>query len=159
MLRPLLLCMLLATALPLGLAGCAQHPLTPTLTRVEPDSGYRLGARQRPGSSPELFVVLSFSGGGTRAAALDYGVLEVLRDTRIEVNGRSRRLLDEVDVISGVSGGSLPAAYFGVHGDGLFTDFESRMLKANVQIGLSAPLASPANWARQIGRASCRERV
>lgn len=144
---PLLVPMLLAATL-LGLTGCAHHPVTPTLTQVDPSSGYRLGARQRPGSSPDLFVVLSFSGGGTRAAAMDYGVLEALRDTPIRLHGETRRLLDEVDVISGVSGGSLPAAYFGVHGDGIFTDFEARMLKANVQVGLSAPLASPSNWAR-----------
>jgi len=50
-------------------------------------------------------VILAISGGGTRAAALGYGVLEELRRTEVTVNGAKRRLLDEVDVISAVSGG------------------------------------------------------
>ena len=43
------------------------------------------------------------------------------------------RLLDEVDTISGVSGGSFPAAYFGLYGDRIFEDFEERFLYRNVQ--------------------------
>ncbi|MGP4848242.1 hypothetical protein ACTXGQ_29375, partial [Marinobacter sp. 1Y8] len=62
-----------------------------------------------PKNSDEVFVVLAFSGGGTRAAALSYGVLEKLRDTPVTINGVERRLLDEVDVISSVSGGSYTA--------------------------------------------------
>ncbi|UCG12866.1 MAG: patatin-like phospholipase family protein, partial [Deltaproteobacteria bacterium] len=60
---------------------------------------------KRPGNSDELLVYLTFSGGGTRAAALSYGVLEELRDTEITISSRKRRLLDEVDAISSVSGG------------------------------------------------------
>ncbi len=48
--------------------------------------------------------MLAFSGGGTRAAALSYGVLEELRRTDVVVKGKHRRLLDEVDLITGVSG-------------------------------------------------------
>jgi NTE family protein len=132
----------------LGSAGCAQRPVTPGLVKADTSTGYRLGTRQRPQSSPELFVVVSFSGGGTRAAALGYGVLEALRDTPIMVSGHTRRLLDEVDVLSGVSGGSVTAAYYGVHGDAIFSEFEPRMLKTNVQLALSAPLVAPANWGR-----------
>lgn len=122
-----------------------------------PQAGaYRLGDYQRPGSSPDYFVALSFSGGGTRAAALAYGVLEALRDTPVLIDGAPRRLLDEVDVISGVSGGSLPAAYYGAFGDGVFDAFETDMLKANVQGGLSRLLASPGNWLRLADRETNR---
>lgn len=55
-----------------------------------------------------LTVILAFSGGGIRASALSYGILEELRDTTVELNGQSVRLLDEVDFISAVCGGSLP---------------------------------------------------
>ncbi len=78
-------------------------------------------------------MFLTFSGGGTRAASFAYGVLEKLRDTEIVWEGQSRRLLDEVDVISSVSGGSLPAAYYGVFGERLFDDFPEKGLYRNIQ--------------------------
>jgi NTE family protein len=53
---------------------------------------------------------LTFSGGGTRAAALAYGVLKELKETTIVSGGQRIRLLDEVDSISSVSGGSFTAA-------------------------------------------------
>jgi len=37
-----------------------------------------------------LLLVLSFSGGGTRAAAFYFGVLEELRDVTIQVDGQQR---------------------------------------------------------------------
>ena len=65
---------------------------------------------------------MTFSGGGTRSAALSYGVLEHLRDTPITIHNKKRRLLDEVDLISSVSGGSFTSAYFGLFGDRVFKD-------------------------------------
>ncbi|WP_435950919.1 patatin-like phospholipase family protein [Psychrobacter sp. DM8] len=73
-------------------------------------------------------MVLAFSGGGTRAAAFSYGVLEKLRDTPVMINGVERRLLDEVDVISSVSGGSYTAAYYGLFSDEIFEQFASEFL-------------------------------
>ena len=43
--------------------------------------------------SDELLLILTFSGGGTRAAALSYGILKTLADTRIVVEGKQPRLL------------------------------------------------------------------
>lgn len=54
------------------------------------------------------------SGGGTRAAALDYGTMEALRDVKLRMGSRSRRPLNEVDVINAVSGRSIAAAYYAV---------------------------------------------
>lgn len=84
------------------------------------------------GNSDELFVVLTFSGGGTRAAALAYGVLLELRETRFTWKGRPTTLLDEVDVISSVSGGSFTAAYYGLHRERTFATFERDMLHRNI---------------------------
>ena len=72
-----------------------------------------------------LLLLLTFSGGGTRAAAFSYGVLETLRDTKVTIHGHEGRLLDKVDWISGVSGGSFTAAYYGLFRDRIFQDFES----------------------------------
>jgi len=91
-------------------------------------------------------VVLALSGGGTRAAALSYGVMEKLKATPIQ-NG-SRTLLDEVDVISSVSGGSFTAAYYGLFGDRLFSDFKEKFLYRDIQGELTWKLFNPANWFR-----------
>jgi NTE family protein len=96
-------------------------------------------------SSDELVLYLTFSGGGTRAAAFSYGVLEELKKTEITINGRKRRLLDEVETISGVSGGSFTAGYYGLFGDRIFEDFESRFLKKNIQGALLLRTLSPVN--------------
>ena len=96
--------------------------------------------------SSELLLLLTFSGGGTRAAAFSYGVLEVLADTNVVINGRLRRLVDEVDGISSVFGGSFTAAYFGLFGDRIFEDFETKFLKHSVQGDLAKRLFSPWNW-------------
>lgn len=98
--------------------------------------------------SDELFVFLAFSGGGTRAASFAYGVLQELAATEIEVEGRRRKLLDEVDVISSVSGGSFPAAYHALYGDRIFTEFEPRFLRKDVEGALIARLFWPPNWFR-----------
>jgi len=125
--------------------GCAHYPVNPPLVRWEPDRQVRRSPNQR---RDDLFVVLAFSGGGTRAAAFSYGVLEELRDTWVTIGGQSRRLLDEVDLVSGVSGGSFTAAYYGLHGDGIFEDFEARFLERNVQRALLRALLNPVNWVR-----------
>ncbi|NIO42613.1 MAG: patatin-like phospholipase family protein, partial [Burkholderiales bacterium] len=131
--------------------GCTAHfPVNPPLQRYEPNHGYRLQNLGVPGNSGELLVVLTFSGGGTRSAALAYGVLEQLAATTITTGGRQRRLLDEVDVISAVSGGSFTAAYYGLYGDRIFQDFEERFLTRNIDKGLTGQLFSPANWARLV---------
>lgn len=99
--------------------------------------------------SEELTVILTFSGGGTRAAALSYGVLDELRRTPVVINHQQRRLLDEVDLISSVSGGSFTSAYYGLFGDRIFQDFERKFLKRRVQSDLiKLSLLSPKAWIR-----------
>lgn len=93
-------------------------------------------------------VMLVFSGGGTRAAAMSYGVMQELRDTPVGVDGGS--LLDEVDYISAVSGGSFTAAYYGIHGDKIFTDYEEDFLRTDTQSSLIWRLFSPSHWFKSI---------
>ena len=89
------------------------------------------------------------SGGGTRAAALGYGVLEELRRTEVKVHGARRRLLDEVDVISAVSGGTFPAAYYALHGERAFEDFEDKVLLRRFETELAERIIlNPVNWFR-----------
>ena len=122
-------------------------------------AGYRFDTLD-PGerNSDSLFVCLMFSGGGTRAAALSYGVMEALRDKVIQVDGREKRLLDEVDCISSVSGGSFTAAYYGLYRERLFEDFRVRFLERDVQGALAgASFSIPSTgsgWLLPISAAS-----
>ena len=134
-------------ALTLLLHACASRPINPSINQVEPTTGYRLQTRQKYFKDSENLVVLAFSGGGTRAAAFSYGVLEVLRRTEVVgPKGTKIRLLDEVDVITGVSGGSFTALAYGLYGEKLFDDYERRFLKRDVQGELVARLLNPAYW-------------
>jgi len=99
--------------------------------------------------SDELTLMMTFSGGGTRSAALSYGVLQHLRDTSVKIEGKERRLLDEIDLISSVSGGSFTSAYFGLFGEKIFQNFEKDFLKRRIQTELlRLSLLSPRAWIR-----------
>jgi len=138
---------LLVAALIVLLGGCATRPINPPITQTEPTAGYRFETRQGNIKDKENIVVLAFSGGGTRAAAFSYGVLEFLRKTEVVgPTGNKRRLLDSVNIISGVSGGSFTALAYGLYGDKLFVDYEQRFLKRDVQGEIVARFLSPTNW-------------
>lgn len=141
-------------------SACAHYPINPKLESI--DTVLQIKDRGLVGSrhaSKELFFVLAFSGGGTRAAALSYGVLEALNRVEMPYAGedvktsntsnRNHTLLDEVDFISSVSGGSFTAAYYGLYGDRIFKDYKKRFLTRPVQRGLMMRvLFSPVNWVR-----------
>jgi len=133
------------------LAACASFPPNPPLAQYSPQAGYRFERLEHGGNSDQLFVIVSFSGGGTRAAALAYGVLEALRDTKIHWQGRQVSLLDEVDVISSISGGSFPAAYFALRGREIFNEFPDRFLYRPVQSDLIHLALSPTSWLKLAG--------
>ena len=139
-----------AFVLALGiLQACAHYPTNTPLESYHPEGGYRFdGLRPGPGNTDTIFLCLAFSGGGTRAAALAYGVLQELRDTTITAHGTSRGLLQEVDCISSVSGGSFTAAYFALFRDRIFQEFEPRFLRRDIQGQLLGQVLNPANWFR-----------
>ena len=130
------------------LGGCAAtRPINPPISKVDGNSGYRYLTRQPRSADQNNLVILAFSGGGTRAAAFSYGVLEALRGIEIVgPKGNRIRLLDEVDLITGVSGGSFTALAYGLYGDKLFDRYENQFLKRNVQGELISRFLSPRNW-------------
>lgn len=131
----------------IGLTACAAHyPLNKAISSVKSVEPYSIKNEADTGRTDKILLALTFSGGGTRAAAFSYGVLEGLADTTIVVKGKKRRLLDEVDAISSVSGGSFTAAYYGLFGSRIFEDFETKFLKRNVQAELLQHVGSPLNW-------------
>jgi NTE family protein len=130
----------------LAVGACATRPVNPPITRFEPKQ-YQFQRANRDPVGHENLVILAFSGGGTRAAAFSYGVLEALRRMVIEgPRGGRVRLLDEVDVITGVSGGSFTALAYGLYGEKLFDLYESAFLKRNVQGELVSRAFTPTYW-------------
>ncbi len=137
----------LAVFVAILLTACTAHyPVNRSITTVAAVDAYSLEMKSASERSKELLLILSFSGGGTRAASFSYGVLETLADIEVTIAGRKRRLIDEVDVISSVSGGSFTAAYHGLFGDRIFEDFETKFLKHDVQAELLKRMLSPRNW-------------
>ncbi len=117
---------LICCALPIALtvAGCGLLPLYSS-TNVEYNaSDYPTGSPPvtiasstvDPGhrGRSDTLVILAFSGGGSRAAYLSAKVMFELEKHFYQ---EDKHILDEVDAISSVSGGSLPAAYFAVSRD------------------------------------------
>ncbi len=143
------------------LAGCATRPVNERITQFDPQSGYRpvLLLPKRVNNDPHTLFILAFSGGGTRAAAMSFGVLEELRRTEVVVDGQRRRLIDEVDLITGVSGGSFTALAYALHGEKLFGEYEQRFLKRDVQGDLIARALNPVNWHRFIGGTAGRSEL
>ncbi len=132
------------------LAGCSTilPPGNKAITQVDEAGGYRMDAARERVLQEQNIVLLAFSGGGTRAAAMSYGVMQELRDTLIEVDGKPVRVLDEVDAISSVSGGSFTAAYYGLYRDRLFEDYEDEFLRQSVQGALIKQVLNPMHWVR-----------
>jgi len=64
----------------------------------------------------ETIIGLSFSDGGTRAAAFAYGTIKELAAHEARSGGIGKPLIDDVAFVSGVSGGSVAAVYFALHG-------------------------------------------
>jgi NTE family protein len=130
------------------LTGCAHYTVNDPKDSYEADYGYRYLPKAKTAEQDKIYVALVLSGGGTRAAALSYGVMEKLKATPIQ-NG-SKSLMDEVDVISSVSGGSFTSAYYGLFGDKLFYDFKNKFLYRDIQGELTKKLYNPVNWFRLI---------
>ena len=65
-----------------------------------------------PEADPDLLVGLAISGGSSRAATFAAGVLEALARTTVTRAGAQRSVLEMVQYISSVSGGSLATGYY-----------------------------------------------
>jgi NTE family protein len=95
------------------LAGCSTfHPW-----QNLPAPGGEVGQRSSQAVERPIVAVVTLSGGGARAAAFGLGVLRELKATAFTLRGQATTLLDEVALISGVSGGSVLAAHYAAFGD------------------------------------------
>jgi NTE family protein len=108
-------------------------------------SGYALlPMLQKP--QGEIVFIMAFSGGGKRSAAFAHGVLRGLRQIPVVEEGKTRSLLDELDYISAVSGGSFPAMHYGLYRDKSFETFPSEFLKVDINAYVYGTYLLPWNW-------------
>jgi NTE family protein len=133
-----------------GLGGCASvidnHPVNLAISSPERDQSLRADP-----AFEDVVVGLAFSGGGTRAAAFAHGVLTEMDSQETRGAHGQRTLADAVDFVSGVSGGSVAAAYFALKGRAAIADFRERFLLRNAEEDLktSVTLANLATaWQR-----------
>lgn len=142
-------------ALMVSLSGCTAHYLINTKENsVDRQLQQQVNKVERA-RSEKVLLILCFSGGGTRAASMSYGVLESLEAIdlpagpsmqRQEQNTSKKTLLDEVNIITSVSGGSFTAAYYGLYGKDIFKKFQKEFLLRDVQSALIWRLINPLNW-------------
>jgi NTE family protein len=92
-------------------------------------------------------VALSLSGGGMRAAAFSFGVLQALADA--DASGTD--IFDELTFMSSVSGGSLTAAYRALHGRKWLSEFRRHVLARDVFKGATFADLYRANKLASIG--------
>lgn len=133
----------------LVLAACASAPTRETALQQTVPLAAPILAPGVEANSDKLFVVVTFSGGGKRAAAFSYGVLEALREVNVTTpDGEQRKLLDEIDLISAVSGGAFTAAYYSLHGHDTFGSFAPQFLNHDTEKDLWHKLLKPSSWGR-----------
>jgi len=138
----------------LVLSGCASYGViaNKASSGQQEAAEYSVRAHKASATNSDLSLNLAFSGGGTRAAAFAYGIMLELRDTKVTINGKTGSMLDQVDSISSVSGGSFTAAYYGLHGDGMFETFEEVFLRYDIEKQLVRQVLNPFHWFGRKGR-------
>ena len=131
------------------LAGCASVYNLPGNAPLGAALADNNVGREVPAYDDDVLLALAFSGGGTRAAAFSFGVLNELERTRAG-SSQGKSLLDRVDFVSGVSGGAVTAAYFGLKKREALADFRERFLLRNAEEALSTQV-SLGNIGRALG--------
>src|SRR6516225_10091722 len=148
--RPLRQTLLAALALLLGSCQTAFVPTNQPLPQNPQGTpvysgGYSLLLMlQRP--QGEIVFIMAFSGGGQRSAAFAHGVLRGLRQITVVEDGRTRSLLDELDYIAAVSGGSFPAMHYGLYRNKSFETFPTEFLKVDINSYVNGTYLMPWNW-------------
>jgi NTE family protein len=145
---------LTAAVITLGLGACATvHNLPLNKPSANPFAGALTQAaaiRAHATDGDGAVIGLAFSGGGTRAAAFSYGVLERMKATATPRRVVRSDLLDHVAIVSGVSGGSIIAAYYGLKGRAALDDFREQFLTQDVMAELNTAVTL-VNVGRALG--------
>lgn len=134
----------LAVILAFSCAGCGTHSVD------YPLSGQQRNQDRRSivASLDHPFVVLAFSGGGSRAAVLAAAITARLDGITYQTPAGPRRLSQDIAVVSSVSGGSVYAAYLALNGasEEKARAFEQRIGDFDGIGYLSGRLLNPITW-------------
>jgi predicted acylesterase/phospholipase RssA len=136
-------CASLTVADTVALPSTAMAP--PGSNRISSD-GYRLDSLADSPDTPDLSVLVAMSGGGKRSASFAHGALKGMREVSVPTRAGAKPLLQEVDGIAGVSGGSFPAAYYGLYRDEAFGRFETDLLYRDTESYIWGIYLLPWNW-------------
>jgi NTE family protein len=136
----------LAAALLVGGCSSLSVPMNEPLRSAAGNTEYRLLDMNRSGGAESALVLVALSGGGKRSAAFAFGVLRGMRDIQVRPEGKDSTLLNEVDLLAGVSGGSFPAAHFGLYGEKSFTTFPDEFLYPDIEAYIWGTFLLPWNW-------------
>jgi NTE family protein len=132
---------------PIGNAGCdrTQDPKTPP-------PAYELHDL-RDCTAKDTLIVYAFTGGGLRSASFGYGVLEATHAVNMPGEAGAHTLDRDIDIVSGVSGGSFTAAAFAYKrqalfpaGDGAPDYYRTNFLEHDFFADLFAIYLEPWHW-------------
>jgi len=145
------------------LTSCASFPLNPPVREANSPAGYSFNNLLAEGNEiGDNLMVITFSGGGTRAGALAYGVAKKLNSVKLP-DGST--LLDEVKIISSVSGGSFASAYYGLYGkDKFLSDYRKDVLDFKIGSRFALNLLRFVNWvpaalSKNLGKSEIAEKI
>jgi len=130
----------------LGACSSLSVPMNEPLRSAAGNTEYRLLDMNRLGGAESALVLVALSGGGKRSAAFGHGVLRGMRDIHVRPEGKDSTLLAEVDLLAGVSGGSFPAAHFGLYGRKSFETFPDEFLYPDIEAYIWGTFVLPWNW-------------
>jgi predicted acylesterase/phospholipase RssA len=132
-----------------GLSGCGSVFNEPINELALAETNLITALPEGTDSEDTTIIGLGFSGGGTRAAAFSFGLLKELEATPIPGDSKGRAMIDAVRFVSGVSGGSVTAAYFGLKGRQGYGDFREKFLIRDAEADMRTRIG-PTNILRAI---------
>ena len=95
----------------------------------------------------DLLLFVTFSGGGKRSAAFGHGALRGMRDITMQrPDGSTVTLLNALDYLAGVSGGSFPAAHYGLYRNRSFDTFPTDFLHQDINAYIWGIYLLPWHW-------------
>jgi NTE family protein len=135
------------------LAACeADPPANAPLPPGESNRGYTLADLNLESGRADIIVLAAFSGGGMRSAGFAHGALHGMAEVAVpggtQANGapRGTTLLDELDQLSAVSGGSYAAAHYALHRRASLARFTPEFLEQDVEAYVWGTFLLPWNW-------------